>query len=97
MLCVEPFSINEELPINNSVPLYSQQNETDDQRQSDDQDDSEKEGVRGYRNLISIHAGKPKGGFENWFADHGHVRRLSLSEQELEDIISTKFGTDIVR
>lgn len=50
----------------------------------------------GYRDLISIHAGKPKGNVENWLSDHVQVRRLSLSEQVLEDIAKTR-ATDIVR
>ncbi|KAG8380819.1 hypothetical protein BUALT_Bualt06G0056100 [Buddleja alternifolia] len=47
--------------------------------------------------LIAIHAGKGKGGMEDWLrVDPGKVRRLSLSEQELEKAIDT-YGKDIVR
>lgn len=50
-----------------------------------------------YKKLIAIHAGKPKGGVENWLRiDLGKVRRLSLSEQELETI-SKSHGREIVR
>ncbi|TKY56471.1 Phosphoinositide phospholipase C 2 [Spatholobus suberectus] len=49
-----------------------------------------------YRDLISIHAGKPKGKLKHWLIDHDQVRRLSLSEQEVEDI-AKNHGTDIVR
>jgi len=46
--------------------------------------------------LISIHAGKPKGNVEHWLMEHDQVRRLSLSEQVLEEIGRTH-GNDIVR
>ncbi|CAI8585838.1 unnamed protein product [Vicia faba] len=59
-------------------------------------DESEEEKSLAYRNLISIHAGKPKGNVDNWLLDHDQVRRLSLSEQVLEEIAKTR-GTDIVR
>lgn len=50
-----------------------------------------------YRHLISIHAGKPKGGVESYLrVDVTRVSRLSLSEQELESISGTH-GPDIVR
>ncbi|KAK7321350.1 hypothetical protein VNO77_31911 [Canavalia gladiata] len=62
----------------------------------DDLDEEEEEDGFEYRNLISIRAGKPKGKFENWLINHDQARRLSLSEQELEDIAKTH-GTDIVR
>ncbi|CAL5189653.1 unnamed protein product [Lathyrus oleraceus] len=59
-------------------------------------DESEEEKSLAYRNLISIHAGKPKGNVEHWLLDHDQVRRLSLSEQVLEEIAKTR-ATDIVR
>lgn len=49
-----------------------------------------------YRNLIAIHAGKPKGSVEKWLASQDRVRRVSLSEQELENV-AVSHGTDIVR
>ncbi|KZV34954.1 hypothetical protein F511_04928 [Dorcoceras hygrometricum] len=49
------------------------------------------------RRLIAIHAGKGKGGMQEWLrVDPDKVRRLSLSEQELEKAIIT-YGKDIVR
>jgi phosphatidylinositol phospholipase C, delta len=60
-------------------------------------DESEEEDeTLGYRNLISIHAGKPKGSVEHWLMEHDQVRRLSLSEQVLKEIAKTH-GNDIVR
>ncbi|KAF4360721.1 phosphoinositide phospholipase C 2 [Cannabis sativa] len=50
-----------------------------------------------YRRLIAIHAGKPKGGLDEGLkVDPDKVRRLSLSEQQLEKAIETH-GKDIVR
>ncbi|KAF1863854.1 hypothetical protein Lal_00030971 [Lupinus albus] len=70
----------------------------DDYEQDDFDDQVEEDDAigLGYRDLISIHAGKPKGKIENWLIHHGQARRVSLSEQELEEI-ATKHGTDIVR
>ncbi|OAY57726.1 phosphoinositide phospholipase C 2 [Manihot esculenta] len=60
-------------------------------------DEDEEKTVPEYRNLIAIHAGKLKGSLENWLhIDSDKVRRLSLSEQELENAARTN-GTDIVR
>ncbi|KAK0593676.1 hypothetical protein LWI29_010500 [Acer saccharum] len=50
-----------------------------------------------YKNLIAIHAGKPKGGLTECLkVDPNKVRRLSLSEQQLEDAVGT-YGKNIVR
>ena len=50
-----------------------------------------------YRRLIAIQAGKQKGGIKEWIRlDPDKVRRLSLSEQELEKAIITH-GQDIIR
>ncbi|KAF8394919.1 hypothetical protein HHK36_018858 [Tetracentron sinense] len=50
-----------------------------------------------YKNLIGIHAGKLKGGLKDWLrVDANKVRRLSLSEQELENAVITH-GRDIIR
>ncbi|KAK7852455.1 phosphoinositide phospholipase C 2-like isoform X1 [Quercus suber] len=50
-----------------------------------------------YKRLITIHAGKPKGGLQECFkVDPDKVRRLSLSEQQLEKAIAT-YGKEIVR
>ncbi|KAK6933011.1 Phospholipase C, phosphatidylinositol-specific, Y domain, partial [Dillenia turbinata] len=50
-----------------------------------------------YRRLIAIHAGKVKGGLSEWLkVDPEKVRRLSLSEQELEKAVITH-AKEIVR
>ncbi|KAJ4979151.1 hypothetical protein NE237_009931 [Protea cynaroides] len=50
-----------------------------------------------YKRLIAIHAGKAKGGLSDWLSVNPNtVRRLSLSEQELEKAIITH-GTEIIR
>ncbi|KAI3458552.1 hypothetical protein Pfo_015215 [Paulownia fortunei] len=67
-----------------------------------DEDDEEdpklqKQVAPEYRNLIAIPAGKGKGGMQDWLrVDPTKVRRLSLSEQELEKAIP-EYGKDIVR
>ncbi|KAL5732852.1 hypothetical protein ACOSP7_032194 [Xanthoceras sorbifolium] len=50
-----------------------------------------------YKHLIAIHAGKPKGGLAECLkVDPDKVRRLSLSEQQLEKASET-YAQDIVR
>lgn len=50
-----------------------------------------------YKRIITIHAGKPKGGLQECFnVDPDKVRRLSLSEQQLEKAVVT-YGKEIVR
>ncbi|CAA2975287.1 phosphoinositide phospholipase C 2-like [Olea europaea subsp. europaea] len=50
-----------------------------------------------YKRLIAIHAGKGKGSISDWLrVDPDKVRRLSLSEQELEKAV-INHGKDIVR
>lgn len=50
-----------------------------------------------YRQLIAIHAGKGKGGLDDWLkVDPQKVRRLSLSELELIKASETH-AKDIVR
>ncbi|KAF7132045.1 hypothetical protein RHSIM_Rhsim09G0177100 [Rhododendron simsii] len=50
-----------------------------------------------YKQLIAIHAGKGKGGLDDWLrVDPDKVRRLSLSEQQLEKAVITH-GKEIVR
>lgn len=64
--------------------------------EQDDEDDDGDNDVSGYKQLIAIHAGKPKGELNKWLVDPIKLRRLSLSEQELEN--ATKYhGTEIVR
>ncbi|KAE9463585.1 hypothetical protein C3L33_04496, partial [Rhododendron williamsianum] len=71
--------------------------EVDDEDESDEEEDPQDEDVQAeYRSLIAIHAGKLKGGTDNWFVnDPAKVRRLSLSEQDLENAVKTR-ATDIV-
>ncbi|CAA0834405.1 Phosphoinositide phospholipase C 2 [Striga hermonthica] len=74
----------------------------DDDEEEEDEDDEEdpkeqQNEAPEYRRLIAIHAGKGKGGMKDWLrVDLHKVRRLSLSEQELEKAIVT-YGKDIVR
>ncbi|KAG6765444.1 hypothetical protein POTOM_029486 [Populus tomentosa] len=87
------------------IPYHTAELEADD-RSDSDQDDvdltdcdnkSGQLGAPGYKRLITIHAGKPKGCLKDALkvaADK--VRRLSLSEQELEKAAATN-GTDVVR
>ncbi|OAY51675.1 phosphoinositide phospholipase C 2 [Manihot esculenta] len=58
----------------------------DDEDEDDEGDITSKRYVaREYKQLITIHAGKPKGGLEECFkVDPEKVRRLSLSEPQLE-------------
>ncbi|GJW34747.1 phosphoinositide phospholipase C 2-like protein, partial [Tanacetum coccineum] len=73
----------------------------DDSDDSDDDDDDEdlQSGnvAPEYKSLIAIHAGKGKGGLDDWLkVDPDKVRRLSLSEHELEKSAETH-GPQIVR
>ncbi|KAJ0101424.1 hypothetical protein Patl1_06614 [Pistacia atlantica] len=49
-----------------------------------------------YKSLITIHAGKPKGHLKDALKTAIQVKRLSLSEQELERA-AVSHGTDVVR
>ncbi|KAI3458553.1 hypothetical protein Pfo_015216 [Paulownia fortunei] len=77
-------------------------NKDDDLDEDDEDDDGEDPKAQQneapeYKRLIAIHAGKGKGGMQEWLrVDPNKVRRLSLSEQELEKAIIT-YGKDIVR
>ncbi|KAI4306461.1 hypothetical protein L6164_029737 [Bauhinia variegata] len=63
----------------------------------DDADRSHHDVAPEYRRLIAIHAGKPKGGLEECLkVEPDKVRRLSLSEQQLEKAAITH-GQQIVR
>ncbi|KAJ6726920.1 PHOSPHOINOSITIDE-SPECIFIC PHOSPHOLIPASE C FAMILY PROTEIN [Salix purpurea] len=87
------------------IPDHTAELEADD-RSDSDQDDEDltdwdnKSGQLGapvYKRLITIHAGKPKGCLKDALkATADKVRRLSLSEQELEKAAATN-GTDVVR
>ncbi|KAL3653476.1 1-phosphatidylinositol phosphodiesterase [Castilleja foliolosa] len=75
------------------------ENDDDDSDEEDDEEDAKAQENEApeYKRLIAIHAGKGKGGMEDWLkVDPSKVRRLSLSEQELEKAIVT-YGKDIVR
>ncbi|KAL3650265.1 1-phosphatidylinositol phosphodiesterase [Castilleja foliolosa] len=70
-----------------------------DEEDEDSEEDpkSQQSAAPEYRRLIAIHAGKGKGGMKDWLrVDPDKVRRLSLSEQELEKAIIT-YSKDIVR
>ena len=50
-----------------------------------------------YKGLIAIHAGKPKGSLKEVLkVENDKVRRLSLSEQALEEATES-LGTDLIR
>lgn len=69
----------------------------EEQVEGDADEDALKASPDEYRRLIAIHAGKPKGGIKQWLRiDFDKVRRLSLSEQELENVVES-FPTDTVR
>lgn len=73
-----------------------------DEGEDDDEDDegdpkSGKKAASEYKRLIAIHAGKGKGGLSDWLrVDPNKVRRLSLSEPELEKAVDTH-GKEIIR
>lgn len=74
---------------------FTEQDEVDEGESLQEED--EEMTVSEYRHLISINAGKPKGALQNWLSiDEKKVRRLSLSEQELENA-TRRHGADIVR
>ncbi|ESW13761.1 hypothetical protein PHAVU_008G224100 [Phaseolus vulgaris] len=56
----------------------------------------DQQSISEYKRLITIHAGKPKGNVKDHLNVVGGVKRLSLSEQELERA-SIAHGSDIVR
>lgn len=78
------------------------QNDPDEEENDDEEDDdgdvnSQQTEAPEYKRLIAIHAGKPKGGLDECLkVDPDKVRRLSLSEQQLEKAVETH-GKDIVR
>ncbi|CAI0540676.1 unnamed protein product, partial [Linum tenue] len=60
------------------------------------QEEDEEKTAPQYRHLIAIHAGKLKGGIDNMLSiEENKVRRLSMSEQELEAAAKTH-GTALV-
>ncbi|KAH9615829.1 hypothetical protein KSS87_004066 [Heliosperma pusillum] len=70
---------------------------SDDKEEDDDISESHKFDAPEYKRLIAIHAGKPKGGLTAALkVDPNKVRRLSLSEPELEKAV-IKYGEAILR
>ncbi|XP_042491540.1 phosphoinositide phospholipase C 2-like isoform X2 [Macadamia integrifolia] len=90
----------EVLDLEHAVEASDKKDETDEEEEEDIDDGDRKTqqiGAPEYKRLIAIHAGKAKGGLSDWLrVDPDKVRRLSLSEQELENAIITH-GTEIVR
>lgn len=87
------------------LPYFdSWQNELDEDDNHDNDKDDLDEGdqksqneAAEYKHLIAIHAGKPKGGLDECVkVDPEKVRRLSMSEQQLEKAAETH-GKEIVR
>ncbi|XP_065870834.1 phosphoinositide phospholipase C 2-like [Euphorbia lathyris] len=72
-------------------------NELDEDSDDEEGDNKLQNGAPEYKHLIAIHAGKPKGGIEECLkVDPDKVRRLSLSEQQLEKTAET-YAREIVR
>lgn len=69
----------------------------DDEDRDDDVDKPNQKASPEYKRLIAIHAGKSKGGLDDCLhVDSDKVRRISLSEQQIEKAIITH-GKLIVR
>ncbi|ESW13760.1 hypothetical protein PHAVU_008G224000 [Phaseolus vulgaris] len=84
-----------------TIEDYKDNNEDEDLNDEEEFDESDKlpnnNEAPEYRRLIAIHAGKPKGGLEECLkVDPDKVRRLSLSEQQLEKA-AINHGKQIVR
>ncbi|XP_061376611.1 phosphoinositide phospholipase C 2-like isoform X2 [Gastrolobium bilobum] len=83
-----------------TIADYKRNGDEDDLDDEEDLDEAEKSRQNAsaeYRRLIAIHAGKPKGGLEECLkVDPDKVRRLSLSELQLEKAAETH-GKEIVR
>ena len=77
--------------------LVENDDDEDDDEDDDDGDKSKKNAPPQYKHLIAIHAGKPKGGITECLkVDPDKVRRLSLSEEQLEKA-AEKYAIQIVR
>ncbi|WOL18657.1 hypothetical protein Cni_G27454 [Canna indica] len=89
------------LSISDDKDKHEQNADDQDEEESDD-DDVDDDGVRRnaapeYRHIITIHAGKPKGSLRQALkVDPCKVRRLSLSEEQLEKAAESH-GPDLVR
>ncbi|RZC26754.1 Phosphoinositide phospholipase C 2 isoform C [Glycine soja] len=76
---------------------YNVDEDLNDEEEFDESDKSHHNEAPEYRRLIAIHAGKPKGGLAECLkVDPDKVRRLSLSEQQLEKA-AINHGQQIVR
>ncbi|KAM2985586.1 hypothetical protein FF2_005965 [Malus domestica] len=102
-----PASLKRKILISTKPPKYPESQKPRDQSGStdhkeseqddeEDEDKDEENAIPEYKQLIAIHAGKPKRGLDKWHIDPNKVRRLSLSEQQLENETRTR-GSDIVR
>ncbi|KAL1193779.1 Phosphoinositide phospholipase C 2 [Cardamine amara subsp. amara] len=103
-------SLGDEEAWGREVPSFIERNKSgaykDDLGENDDDDDdddddngdkSKKNAPPQYKHLIAIHAGKPKGGITECLkVDPDKVRRLSLSEEQLEKAV-VKYAKQIVR
>ncbi|KAJ6844608.1 phosphoinositide phospholipase C 4-like [Iris pallida] len=84
------------------LELNENENDGDGEDTTDEDDDNDDINLRQnsepeYKNLITIAAGKPKGGLKKVLAvDPDKVRRLSLSEQELVKAAASH-GADLIR
>ncbi|KAI3783466.1 hypothetical protein L1987_42549 [Smallanthus sonchifolius] len=80
------------------IPTTCDDKDDSDEDDSEDDEDLHSDDVAPeYRSLIAIHAGKGKGGLDDWLkVNPDKVRRLSLSEHELEKAAKTH-GPQIVR
>ncbi|XAR60739.1 Phosphoinositide phospholipase C [Bertholletia excelsa] len=91
----------EEEPVHSKIRAAPRRFSAKDESESEDeekvhQDEDLQLAVPEYRSLIAIHAGKLKGGMKYWFHDDPNkVRRLSLSEQELENAALTNAASII--
>ncbi|KAK9755766.1 hypothetical protein RND81_01G048900 [Saponaria officinalis] len=72
-----------------NVPIQDKQNETE--------EEEEEATISEYRDLISVHKVKGKGGLRNLLRDNSkRAARLSLGEQKLQNAVKT-YGPDIIR
>lgn len=78
--------------------LYQQEDDDEDEDDDDDEEQNIQHLAPQYKHLITIKAGKPKGGTTSdaLKCDPDKVRRLSLSEQQLAKAV-VNHGTEIVR
>ena len=75
----------------------SSEHNQDDEDKYDVDHESRPPGACTYKSLITIHAGKPKGGLKEALkVEADKVKRLSLSEQALEKAVSSH-GMEVVR